>query len=160
MPGVAGAGALSWIAPIMCFSIVVGLGLDYDVFLICRVMEYRKLGGSYLPAASSLRARSHSMCEVRVHVAACAASLSDSNPKSIIRILGECCGVVGTRHGAAHGCDHVELCWSGRCIAVVAGNVLWTATRPALSLVRPMTVWISAIAPQTPPVPFVTVLSI
>lgn len=27
-----------------CFSIVVGLGLDYDVFLICRVQEYRLLG--------------------------------------------------------------------------------------------------------------------
>jgi len=28
----------------MCFSILVGLGLDYDIFLFSRVVEYRKLG--------------------------------------------------------------------------------------------------------------------
>ena len=44
IPGLQGQGAISWISPIMCFSIVVGLGLDYDVFLISRVLEYRKLG--------------------------------------------------------------------------------------------------------------------
>jgi hypothetical protein len=25
----------------MCFSIIVGLGLDYDVFLVTRILEYR-----------------------------------------------------------------------------------------------------------------------
>ena len=28
----------------MCFSIIVGLGLDYDVFLVARVYEYRLEG--------------------------------------------------------------------------------------------------------------------
>jgi uncharacterized membrane protein YdfJ with MMPL/SSD domain len=28
----------------MCFSIIVGLGLDYDVFLVTRVLEYRLEG--------------------------------------------------------------------------------------------------------------------
>lgn len=37
-------GAIDWLPPIMCFSIVVGLGLDYDVFLISRVLEYRLEG--------------------------------------------------------------------------------------------------------------------
>lgn len=35
-------GALGWLAPVMSFSVVVGLGLDYDVFLLTRVREYRK----------------------------------------------------------------------------------------------------------------------
>eukprot|EP01105_Mastigella_eilhardi_P004748 TRINITY_DN1638_c0_g1_i16.p1 TRINITY_DN1638_c0_g1~~TRINITY_DN1638_c0_g1_i16.p1 ORF type:complete len:829 (-),score=200.10 TRINITY_DN1638_c0_g1_i16:1593-4055(-) len=35
-----------WMTPIMCFSIIVGLGLDYDIFLFSRIMEYRKLGYS------------------------------------------------------------------------------------------------------------------
>jgi hypothetical protein len=42
--GAPGLGALSWVTPVMSFSILVGLGLDYDVFLICRVSEYRQLG--------------------------------------------------------------------------------------------------------------------
>lgn len=37
-------GQLSWLTPIMTFSVVVGLGLDYDVFLITRIFEYRKAG--------------------------------------------------------------------------------------------------------------------
>lgn len=37
-------GALAWIVPVMCFSVLVGLGLDYDVFLISRIVEYRKRG--------------------------------------------------------------------------------------------------------------------
>jgi len=36
--------ALYWLIPVMCFSILVGLGLDYDIFLFSRVVEYRKLG--------------------------------------------------------------------------------------------------------------------
>ena len=34
-------GYISWLPPVMTFSIVVGLGLDYDVFLISRVLEFR-----------------------------------------------------------------------------------------------------------------------
>lgn len=41
---VGNAHAISWLPPVMCFSIIVGLGLDYDVFLISRVFEYRLLG--------------------------------------------------------------------------------------------------------------------
>jgi uncharacterized membrane protein YdfJ with MMPL/SSD domain len=36
--------AIYWLIPVMCFSILVGLGLDYDIFLFSRVVEYRKLG--------------------------------------------------------------------------------------------------------------------
>src|SRR5690606_38026411 len=32
-----------WMVPIMSFSIMVGLGLDYDIFLISRIVEYRAL---------------------------------------------------------------------------------------------------------------------
>jgi len=39
-----GIHALYWLIPVMCFSILVGLGLDYDIFLFSRVVEYRKLG--------------------------------------------------------------------------------------------------------------------
>jgi len=33
-----------WLIPVMSFSILVGLGLDYDIFLFSRVVEYRKRG--------------------------------------------------------------------------------------------------------------------
>jgi uncharacterized membrane protein YdfJ with MMPL/SSD domain len=36
-----GGGEISWLVPVMAFSIIVGLALDYDVFLICRILEYR-----------------------------------------------------------------------------------------------------------------------
>jgi len=36
--------SIYWLIPVMCFSILVGLGLDYDIFLFSRVVEYRKLG--------------------------------------------------------------------------------------------------------------------
>jgi uncharacterized membrane protein YdfJ with MMPL/SSD domain len=32
---------ICWLVPIMGFSIIVGLALDYDVFLISRILEYR-----------------------------------------------------------------------------------------------------------------------
>jgi len=32
---------IAWLAPLICFSIIVGLALDYDVFLLARVHEYR-----------------------------------------------------------------------------------------------------------------------
>jgi RND superfamily putative drug exporter len=35
-----------WIIPIMSFSILVGLALDYDIFLMSRVVEFRHLGWS------------------------------------------------------------------------------------------------------------------
>lgn len=37
-------GTISWLTVPMSFSIIVGLGLDYDVFLINRVLEYRLSG--------------------------------------------------------------------------------------------------------------------
>ncbi|MHA1303148.1 MAG: MMPL family transporter [Candidatus Heimdallarchaeaceae archaeon] len=36
--------AMYWITPVMAFSILVGLGLDYDVFLLSRISEYRRKG--------------------------------------------------------------------------------------------------------------------
>eukprot|EP00548_Thalassiothrix_antarctica_P011670 CAMPEP_0194161050 /NCGR_PEP_ID=MMETSP0152-20130528/78728_1 /TAXON_ID=1049557 /ORGANISM="Thalassiothrix antarctica, Strain L6-D1" /LENGTH=350 /DNA_ID=CAMNT_0038870799 /DNA_START=1011 /DNA_END=2059 /DNA_ORIENTATION=- len=36
--------AISWLVPIMAFSIIVGLALDYDVFLVSRIWEYRSSG--------------------------------------------------------------------------------------------------------------------
>lgn len=35
-----------WIIPIMSFSILVGLALDYDIFLMSRVVEFRRYGWS------------------------------------------------------------------------------------------------------------------
>lgn len=46
-------GAISWLPPVMSFTIIVGLALDYDVFLISRVLEYRELG--YSPDGSILK---------------------------------------------------------------------------------------------------------
>jgi len=37
-------GTISWLPPVMTFSIIVGLGLDYDVFLISRILEFREDG--------------------------------------------------------------------------------------------------------------------
>ncbi len=37
-------GYVSWLTVPMSFSIIVGLGLDYDIFLINRVLEYRIAG--------------------------------------------------------------------------------------------------------------------
>jgi uncharacterized membrane protein YdfJ with MMPL/SSD domain len=41
---VSDSDGISWLPPVMCFSIIVGLGLDYDVFLISRVFEFRDEG--------------------------------------------------------------------------------------------------------------------
>eukprot|EP01060_Flectonema_neradi_P011544 TRINITY_DN18595_c0_g1_i1.p1 TRINITY_DN18595_c0_g1~~TRINITY_DN18595_c0_g1_i1.p1 ORF type:complete len:904 (+),score=124.20 TRINITY_DN18595_c0_g1_i1:135-2846(+) len=38
--------AIVYIIPLMSFSIVVGIGLDYDIFLITRIVEYRRAGYS------------------------------------------------------------------------------------------------------------------
>ena len=36
---------ISWLVPVMSFSIIVGLALDYDCFLISRILEYRTNNG-------------------------------------------------------------------------------------------------------------------
>mmetsp|Transcript_2730 Transcript_2730/g.9936 ORF Transcript_2730/g.9936 Transcript_2730/m.9936 type:complete len:931 (-) Transcript_2730:195-2987(-) len=48
IPGLekAGEGALCWVTPVMSFSILVGLGLDYDIFLLTRIVEFRQEGHS------------------------------------------------------------------------------------------------------------------
>lgn len=46
--------AVCWLPPVMCFSIIVGLGLDYDVFLTARVFEYRQHG--YTDHAAAVKA--------------------------------------------------------------------------------------------------------
>eukprot|EP00475_Leptophrys_vorax_P019745 TRINITY_DN2706_c0_g1_i1.p1 TRINITY_DN2706_c0_g1~~TRINITY_DN2706_c0_g1_i1.p1 ORF type:complete len:952 (-),score=259.45 TRINITY_DN2706_c0_g1_i1:43-2898(-) len=35
---------LFWLVPVFTFSVVVGLGLDYDIFLLSRIHEYRDAG--------------------------------------------------------------------------------------------------------------------
>ena len=35
-----------WIIPVMSFSILTGLALDYDILLLSRVVEYRRVGWS------------------------------------------------------------------------------------------------------------------
>lgn len=45
-----GTGELSWLAPVLAFSIIVGLGLDYEIFLIDRVLEFRMEGASHKSA--------------------------------------------------------------------------------------------------------------
>lgn len=39
-----GSPQLCWLIPVMAFSIMVGLSLDYDVFLVSRIVEYRAEG--------------------------------------------------------------------------------------------------------------------
>jgi len=36
---------VSWLVPVMAFSIIVGLALDYDVFIISRILEFRRDNG-------------------------------------------------------------------------------------------------------------------
>ena len=36
--------AFYWLVPIMAFSILIGLGLDYDIFLLSRISEFRDRG--------------------------------------------------------------------------------------------------------------------
>merc|ERR1719409_1580522 len=40
------AGAMYWMSPCIAFSVVVGLGLDYDIFYSERVLEEREKGHS------------------------------------------------------------------------------------------------------------------
>ncbi|ELP90697.1 hypothetical protein EIN_024060 [Entamoeba invadens IP1] len=41
-----GSNGLFWSVPVMCTDVLVGLCLDYDIFLFTRVLEYRKSGYS------------------------------------------------------------------------------------------------------------------
>ena len=43
---VANRGGVSWMVPLMTFSVITGLGLDYDIFLLDRIVEYRARGHS------------------------------------------------------------------------------------------------------------------
>ena len=43
---VANRGGVSWLVPLMTFSVITGLGLDYDIFLLDRIVEYRARGHS------------------------------------------------------------------------------------------------------------------
>lgn len=38
--------ALSWMAPVMTFSLIMSLGADYDIFVTTRIREYRSMGYS------------------------------------------------------------------------------------------------------------------
>jgi uncharacterized membrane protein YdfJ with MMPL/SSD domain len=42
-PSLANSTGIYWIIPPMTFSILVGLALDYDIFLISRVVEFRRM---------------------------------------------------------------------------------------------------------------------
>ncbi|MHA2308131.1 MAG: MMPL family transporter, partial [Candidatus Heimdallarchaeaceae archaeon] len=44
IPVLADVSALYWITPIMAFSILIGLALDYDIFLLSRISEFRDKG--------------------------------------------------------------------------------------------------------------------
>ena len=39
------AGAVSWTAPIVAFSVIVGVALDYDIFLLTRIVEFVTIDG-------------------------------------------------------------------------------------------------------------------
>jgi len=39
-------GSIYWAPPIVSFSIIVGIGLDYDIFLLVRIKEFRDMGYS------------------------------------------------------------------------------------------------------------------
>jgi len=41
---VANMHGVSWMVPVMSFTILVGLGLDYDIFLLTRILEFREMG--------------------------------------------------------------------------------------------------------------------
>jgi len=47
--GFRSTGAVIYINPLLSFSILVGVGLDYDIFLITRIVEYRRIFGRLYP---------------------------------------------------------------------------------------------------------------
>merc|ERR1712223_100899 len=42
---VANTNGLYWLIPVMTVTILIGLALDYDIFLFARIYEYRVMGG-------------------------------------------------------------------------------------------------------------------
>ena len=44
IPALQGVNAFYWLVPIMAFSILIGIGLDYDIFLLSRISEFRDMG--------------------------------------------------------------------------------------------------------------------
>ncbi len=53
-PGVLGSvDAIYWIVPVLTFTVVLGLGLDYDIFLLSRISEYRR--NSYSDKAAIIK---------------------------------------------------------------------------------------------------------
>lgn len=46
-PALHGVKAYTWIVPIFAFSLLCALALDYDVFLLTRLVEYKKAGFSH-----------------------------------------------------------------------------------------------------------------
>eukprot|EP01084_Bolivina_argentea_P128139 226542_1 len=45
MESIANTDGLFWLIPIMTLSILIGLALDYDIFLFARIYEYKIMGG-------------------------------------------------------------------------------------------------------------------
>ena len=45
-PTILASSGIYWIIPVMSFSILVGLAMDYDIFLVSRMREFRQLGWS------------------------------------------------------------------------------------------------------------------
>ncbi len=45
-PALRDSPGLFWVVPVMAFSILVGLALDYDIFLMSRAVEFRRRGWS------------------------------------------------------------------------------------------------------------------
>jgi uncharacterized membrane protein YdfJ with MMPL/SSD domain len=46
--------ALLWMCPLLAFSVIIGIGLDYNVFLLVRVREFRQTGVYTTPQAVAL----------------------------------------------------------------------------------------------------------
>ncbi|MCG3259754.1 MAG: MMPL family transporter [Candidatus Heimdallarchaeota archaeon] len=44
IPALQGVNSFYWLVPIMAFSILIGIGLDYDIFLLSRISEFRDMG--------------------------------------------------------------------------------------------------------------------
>lgn len=44
VPGLMNTKDIAWLPPIFSFSVIMGLSLDYDVFLVSRILEYRLKG--------------------------------------------------------------------------------------------------------------------
>ena len=42
--GLHSSGGLTWLIPVICFSIVIGVSLDYEIFLLTRIIEVRNEG--------------------------------------------------------------------------------------------------------------------